>query len=100
MNSLGDRMGVFGSADVQLAEAVKELGTQQQQQQQQQQQEHHLLLQKLAEEHHQQLLQQQQQQQQQQQEQSLRLQQMSFHGGSDGCPPAVEARLLLLEQVL
>jgi transcription initiation factor TFIID subunit TAF12 len=54
----------------------------------------------LAEEHHQQLLQQQQQQQQQQQEQSLRLQQMSLHGGSDGCPPAVEARLLLLEQVL
>ena len=106
VSNIGETMGMFGSAVVQLAEAVKELNSQQQQQQQQQkmleqqerQQQHHFLLQKLAEEHHVQLLQHQQQLLQQQQQQLVpphTLPQVS----SDYVPPAVEARLLLMEEV-
>ena len=109
VSNIGDTMGMFGSAVVQLAEAVKELNSQQQQQQQQEQQQkmleqqerqqqHHFLLQKLAEEHHLQLLQHQQQLLQQQQQQLVpppTLPQVS----ADYVPPAIEARLLLMEEV-
>jgi Sec-independent protein translocase protein TatA len=100
VSNIGETMSAFGSAVAQLAEAVKELNSQQQQQQQQheqkmleqqeRQQQHHFLLQKLAEEHHLQLL-----QQQQQLVPPRTLPQVS----SDYVPPAIEARLLLMEEV-
>jgi hypothetical protein len=110
VSNIGDTMGMFGSAVVQLAEAVKELNSQQLQQQQQQeqkmleqqerQQQHHFLLQKLAEEHHLQLLQHQQQLlQQQQPPPPLVPPHMLPQVSSDYVPPAIEARLLLMEEV-
>jgi hypothetical protein len=101
LDGLGDKMGVFGSAVVQLAEAVMELSSQQQQQQQQQQQlqqqqqqQQQLILQQLADEHLQRLSHQQQLLEQQQQQQ-----QHSSFEDRPLLPPAVEARLLLLEEV-
>jgi hypothetical protein len=109
VSNIGETMGIFGSAVVQLAEAVKELNSQQIQQQllhqqkmleqQESQQQHHFLLQKLAEEHHLQLLQHQQQLLQQQQQQQPAQPQGLPQVGADYVPPAIEARLLLMEEV-